>query len=122
MACDGGGRGNRGRLHSDRSVWRGIARLPIKKRHVSVSGLAARDLPLVARRNSGLARPGRLAETPADRIILAKVEPGETLRSYASGGWKQSGDFASNDDWTAYLAAWAKRQQSPIKIAKIEAQ
>ncbi|HTZ22237.1 MAG TPA: DUF4861 family protein [Opitutaceae bacterium] len=62
------------------------------------------------------------AETSADRIILVKVKPGETLRYYAGGGWKQSGDFASNTDWTAYLAAWAQRQQSPIKIAKIEAQ
>jgi hypothetical protein len=62
------------------------------------------------------------AETPTDRIILAKVKPGETLRYYAGGGWKQSGDFAANDDWFAYLAAWAKLRQSPIKIAKIEAQ
>jgi len=62
------------------------------------------------------------AETPTDRIILAKVKPGETLRYYAGGGWKQSGDFTSNDDWTAYLQAWAQRLQSPIKIAKIEVQ
>ncbi|MGA2445019.1 MAG: DUF4861 domain-containing protein [Opitutaceae bacterium] len=63
-----------------------------------------------------------LAETPNDRLILAKVKAGETLRYYAGAGWAQSGDFATKDDWNAYLASWAKRLQSPIKIAKIEAQ
>jgi hypothetical protein len=62
------------------------------------------------------------AETPGDRLILAKVKPGETLAYYAGAGWKQSGDFASPDDWKAYLAFWAKRLASPIKIAKLEAQ
>ena len=62
------------------------------------------------------------AETPGDRLILAKVKPGETLAYYAGAGWKQSGDFAFPDDWKAYLAFWAKRLASPIKIAKLEAQ
>lgn len=68
------------------------------------------------------ARLAGLAETPNDWLILAKVKAGETLRYYAGAGWKQSGDFASKDDWNAYLAAWAKRLRSPIKIAKIEAE
>jgi len=62
------------------------------------------------------------AEIPGDRLILARVKPGETLQYYAGAGWKQSGDFSSADDWNAYLASWAKRLASPIKIAKIEAQ
>jgi len=62
------------------------------------------------------------AGTSGERLILAKVKPGETLRYSAGAGWKQSGDFASKDDWNAYLAAWAKRLASPIRIAKIEAQ
>jgi hypothetical protein len=67
------------------------------------------------------ARFAGLAETGSDRLILAKVKPGETFRYYAGAGWKQSGDFSSIDDWNAYLAAWAKRLASPIKIANLEA-
>jgi hypothetical protein len=63
-----------------------------------------------------------LAETAGDRLILAKVKPGEALRYYAGAGWKQSGDFSSMDDWSAYLATWAQRLASPIRIAKLEAQ
>jgi hypothetical protein len=62
------------------------------------------------------------AETPTDRLMLARVKPGETLRYCAGAGWKHSGDFASADDWSAYLAAEAPRLQAPIKIAKLEAQ
>ena len=68
------------------------------------------------------ARLAGLAETPNDRLILARVKTGETLRYAAGAGWAQSGDFATKDDWSAYLASWAKRLQSPIKIAKIEVQ
>jgi hypothetical protein len=62
------------------------------------------------------------AETPADRLMLVRVKPGETLRYCAGAGWAQSGDFSSADEWNAYVAAWAQRLQSPIKIAKLEAQ
>jgi len=62
------------------------------------------------------------AESGVDRVILAKVRPGATLRYYAGAGWKQSGDFGGKDDWNAYLAAWAQRLRSPVRIAKIEAQ
>jgi len=62
------------------------------------------------------------AETPADRLVLAKVKPGEMLQYYAGAGWKHSGDFSSRNDWNAYLAAWAKRLASPIAIAKLEPQ
>ena len=62
------------------------------------------------------------AEVADDHLILARVKPGETLVYFAGAGWKQSGDFSSRDDWTAYLASWAKRLASPIKIAKLEAQ
>ena len=72
-----------------------------------------------------LASAGKLAgfaETPTDRLILARVKPGETLRYHAGAGWKQSGDFSFADDWFGYLGSWAKRLASPIRIAKLEAQ
>ncbi len=62
------------------------------------------------------------AEFNVNRLILARVKPGETLRYYAGAGWKQSGDFAGREEWYACLASWAKRLASPVKIARIEAQ
>jgi hypothetical protein len=67
------------------------------------------------------ARLAGLAESGNDRLILARVKSGETLRFYAGAGWAQSGDFSSKDDWAAYLASWARRLPSPIKIANLEA-
>jgi hypothetical protein len=57
------------------------------------------------------------ADRGDDRLILAKVKTGTTLRYYAGGGWQQSGDFAARGDWEAYLAAWSKRLANPIKVA-----
>jgi pectinesterase len=62
------------------------------------------------------------AEDASNQLVLAKAVSGQPLRYYIGAGWTKSGDFASQDDWNAYVAAAAKRAQSPIKIAKIEAQ
>lgn len=62
------------------------------------------------------AKAAGLAETATDRIILTKVKPGATLTYYAGGGWKQSGQFADRAAWEAYLAAWAQRLASPVKV------
>jgi hypothetical protein len=68
------------------------------------------------------ARLAGFAQNGSDRLILVKVKPGETLVYYAGGGWAQSGDFSSKDDWFAYLASWTQRLRAPIKIAKITAE
>ena len=62
------------------------------------------------------------AEDASNQLVLAKAVSGQALRYYIGAGWTKSGDFSSQDDWNAYVAAAAKRAQSPIKIAKIEAQ
>ena len=62
------------------------------------------------------------AEDASNQLVLAKAVSGQPLRYYIGAGWTKSGDFSSQDDWNAYVAAAAKRAQSPIKIAKIDAQ
>ncbi|MGC3992101.1 MAG: DUF4861 family protein [Chthoniobacteraceae bacterium] len=63
--------------------------------------------------------PGELsgtAETPLDHLILAHATSGKPLVYYAGAGWTKSGQFTTAADWTAYLAAWAQRVASPLKI------
>lgn len=57
-----------------------------------------------------------LIETPAQRLILVKVRPGETVRYYAGGGWDKSGDFADVAAWRAYLSDFAARLRSPVSV------
>jgi hypothetical protein len=63
------------------------------------------------------ARFAGIVETPAERLILVKVKPGEAVRYFAGGGWSLSGDFADAAAWNAYLAAFAARLRSPVKVA-----
>jgi hypothetical protein len=63
------------------------------------------------------ARFAGIVETPAERLMLVKVKPGEAVRYFAGGGWDKSGDFADAAAWNGYLAAFAARLRSPVKIA-----
>ena len=56
------------------------------------------------------------AEDDANNLILANVESGKTLVYYAGAGWERSVDFASQEDWNAYLGAQAARLKSPIRV------
>ena len=67
------------------------------------------------------ARFAGVVETPAERLLLVKVKPGETVRYYAGGGWDKSGDFADAAAWNAYLTAFAARLRSPVKVTIAEA-
>jgi len=51
-----------------------------------------------------------------DLLVLAKVKPGETVSYYAGGGWDKSGDFPDKASWDTYMAGWAKRLASPVKV------
>jgi pectinesterase len=62
------------------------------------------------------------AEDALNHLILTTAVAGQPLRYWAGAGWTRSGDFASEADWKAYVADFARRLQSPIKIAKIEAE
>ena len=60
-------------------------------------------------------------EDAENHLALAKAVSGHPLRYYAGACWSQGGDFATKEDWNAYLAAFAKRIASPLKILDIEA-
>ena len=51
-----------------------------------------------------------------NELILAKATTGQPLRYYAGAGWSKAGEFKSQTDWNAYVAACAARAASPIKI------
>ncbi|MEI6053032.1 MAG: DUF4861 family protein [Opitutaceae bacterium] len=51
-----------------------------------------------------------------NELILAKATSGQPLRYFAGAGWSKAGEFKSQADWNAYVAACAARAASPIKI------
>ena len=51
-----------------------------------------------------------------NEIILAKATSGQPLRYYAGAGWSKAGEFKSQADWNAYVAACATRAAAPLKI------
>jgi len=55
-------------------------------------------------------------EDSVNQLVLAKVTSGQPLRYYVGAGWTKSGDFASPEDWNAYVAACAARAKSPVKV------
>ena len=52
-----------------------------------------------------------------NELVLAQATSGQPLRYYAGAGWSKAGEFKSQADWNAYVAACAARAASPIKIA-----
>lgn len=57
------------------------------------------------------------AEDKVNQLALVKVSSGQPLRYYIGAGWTKSGQFASQQDWNAYVAAEAARANSPIKVS-----
>jgi pectinesterase len=51
-----------------------------------------------------------------NELMLAKVRSGQPLRYFVGAGWTGSGDFASQQDWQAYVAAASARARSPVKV------
>ncbi len=56
------------------------------------------------------------AEDAVNHLVLAKVVSGQPLRYYVGAGWTKSGDFSSEEDWKAYVAAVAARIRAPVKV------
>lgn len=57
------------------------------------------------------------AEDDRNHLVLAKATSGTPLRYYAGAGWSKAGEFTSQESWNAYVAAFAARLKSPLKIA-----
>jgi len=51
-----------------------------------------------------------------DKLILAKVKSGVPLVYYSGAAWNQLGPVTSNAQWTTYMADWAQRVRSPVKV------
>lgn len=57
------------------------------------------------------------ADDGRSRLVLATVKSGQPVRYYAGAGWTKSGQFSSESDWNAYVAAEAMRVNSPLKVS-----
>lgn len=51
-----------------------------------------------------------------NELILTKVKPGEVLRYHVGGGVDWSPEFPTAEAWQAYVEAYRKRVQTPIRI------
>ena len=56
------------------------------------------------------------AEDGSNRLVLAKVVPGQPLRYSIGAGWSAAGEFTTEKSWTDYIAACAARLRSPVKV------
>lgn len=56
-------------------------------------------------------------EDNVNQLVLAKATSGKPLHYLIGAGWTRSGQFASKDDWNAYVASEAARAKSPVKVS-----
>ncbi|MGB6034124.1 MAG: DUF4861 family protein [Bacteroidota bacterium] len=49
-------------------------------------------------------------------LILGKARTGRPITYYAGAGWTRSGDFGSVEDWNRYLAEFARKLGSPLRV------
>ena len=52
-------------------------------------------------------------EDDLNHLALVKIHSGQPVRYYAGAGWVRSGDFSSEADWRAYLAAFRRGSRLP---------
>lgn len=63
---------------------------------------------------------GAFAGTAGDdlnQLALVPVKHGQTLTYYVGAGWSRSGQFADAGAWQNYLAGFAARLRSPVKVS-----
>ena len=51
-----------------------------------------------------------------NQLVLAKATSGQSLRYYVGAGWSKAGEFKTQAEWNAYVAACAARAAAPITI------
>ncbi len=56
------------------------------------------------------------AEDDRNLLVVAQAVSGQPLRYAVGAAWSRAGDITSSEAWTAYVAAWAQRLRSPIKV------
>jgi hypothetical protein len=56
------------------------------------------------------------AEDEHNRLVLAKVTPGQPLHYLIGAGWSFAGEFTTEKSWTDYVVAYAARERSPVTV------
>jgi Domain of unknown function (DUF4861) len=56
------------------------------------------------------------AEDERNHLLLAQAASGKPLRYYVGAGWSKAGEFTTPEAWNAYVAAFAARLRSPLKL------
>jgi pectinesterase len=56
------------------------------------------------------------AEDAANQLVVAQAVSGSPLRYYVGAGWSKAGEFTTQESWNAYVAAFAARLKSPLRI------
>ena len=57
------------------------------------------------------------AEDERNQLVLAQAVSGRPLRYYVGAGWSKAGEFTTREAWNAYVAAFARCAQSPLKVS-----
>jgi hypothetical protein len=57
-----------------------------------------------------------VAEDPLNHLVLATAVPGRPLRYLVGAGWSKSGQFPTRESWQQYVAGWAARLRSPVRV------
>ncbi|HKB92430.1 MAG TPA: DUF4861 family protein, partial [Opitutaceae bacterium] len=56
-------------------------------------------------------------EDKRNHLVLVKAQSGKPVKYLIGAGWTKSGDFASKQDWEAYVTSYAQRLASPVKVS-----
>jgi Domain of unknown function (DUF4861) len=50
-------------------------------------------------------------------LVLTQVKSGQPVRYLVGAGWDRSGQFASREQWDAYVGSFAARLRSPVSVS-----
>jgi hypothetical protein len=56
------------------------------------------------------------AEDKLNQLVLTKAQSGHPVRYYIGAGWDRSGDFPDQASWEKYIADFAARLPSPVRV------
>ena len=56
------------------------------------------------------------ADDTVNQLALTKAVSGTPVSYHVGAGWSRAGDFNSKESWDAYLANFAARLKSPVKV------
>jgi hypothetical protein len=58
----------------------------------------------------------QFTEDSVEYLLIGRADTGAPLTYYAGAGWTRSGDFASAEEWNAYLDNRAARIAAPLRV------